>query len=49
MLLSQEGWMFDFVYVDGSHEACDVLSDSVLVWPMLKPQGVRNHLDALYM
>ena len=27
---------FDFVYVDGSHYAADVLADAVLAWPLLK-------------
>lgn len=27
----------DLAYVDGSHDAPDVLSDVVLVWPLLKP------------
>ena len=30
----------DFVYVDGSHAAQDVLTDAVMAWPMLKPDGV---------
>ncbi len=30
----------DFVYVDGSHFAADVLSDAVLAWPLLKSGGV---------
>jgi len=40
MLLNQESWMFDFIYIDGSHEAPTVLSDSVLAFPMLKCGGV---------
>lgn len=31
---------FDFIYVDGSHMAADVLSDAVLSWPLLKLGGV---------
>lgn len=31
--------LFDFIYIDGSHEARDVLSDCVLTWPLLKPGG----------
>jgi predicted O-methyltransferase YrrM len=30
----------DFVYVDGSHDAADVLADAVLVWPLVKPGGL---------
>ena len=28
---------FDFAYVDGSHEAPDVLMDAMLVWDLVKP------------
>jgi len=31
---------FDIAYVDGSHLAHDVLTDLVLTWPLLKPNGV---------
>jgi predicted O-methyltransferase YrrM len=31
---------FDFIYIDGSHDGPDVLEDSVLAFPMLKPGGV---------
>jgi len=31
---------YDFVYVDGSHAAPDVLTDAVLAWPLLKRGGV---------
>jgi Methyltransferase domain len=31
---------FDFIYVDGSHEAADVLSDAVLSWPLLRRGGI---------
>lgn len=30
----------DYVYVDGSHLAIDVLSDAVLSWSLLKPGGI---------
>ncbi|CAG8636168.1 10625_t:CDS:1, partial [Acaulospora colombiana] len=32
--------MFDFVYIDGSHIACDVLSDAVLSWNLVKEGGI---------
>ncbi|MDE2103066.1 MAG: class I SAM-dependent methyltransferase [Patescibacteria group bacterium] len=32
--------IFDFVYVDGSHEARDVLTDALLALPLLKPGGI---------
>ena len=31
---------FDFIYLDGSHEAPDVLSDAVQAWPLLKVGGL---------
>ncbi|RIA80654.1 hypothetical protein C1645_784548 [Glomus cerebriforme] len=31
---------FDFIYIDGSHFACDVLSDAVLSWNLLKEDGI---------
>lgn len=31
---------FDFIYVDGSHDASDVLFDATLCWELLKPGGV---------
>lgn len=31
---------FDFVYIDGSHQAKDVLTDSVYSWYLLKPNGI---------
>lgn len=29
-----------FIYLDGSHEAADVIADLVLLWPLLAPGGV---------
>lgn len=31
---------FDFIYIDGSHIAKDVLTDACMCWPMLKHGGV---------
>lgn len=31
---------YDLIYVDGSHIACDVLTDTVLSWGLLKQSGV---------
>jgi predicted O-methyltransferase YrrM len=31
---------FDFIYIDGSHIACDVLEDAVLSFPLLKEGGI---------
>jgi len=30
---------FDFIYIDGSHLAKDVLTDACMAWPLLKPKG----------
>ena len=32
--------LFDFVYVDGAHDACNVLRDAVLSFELLKPKGI---------
>lgn len=37
---SEHGEAFDFIYVDGSHEAKDVLEDAVLAFPLLKKGGI---------
>lgn len=31
---------FDFIYVDGDHDALPVLTDCVLAWQLLKPGGI---------
>lgn len=31
---------FDFIYIDGSHTAYDVLQDAILCHPLLKPKGL---------
>jgi predicted O-methyltransferase YrrM len=36
---------FDFIYVDGSHEAPDVIADAVLAFKLLKPGGVMGFDD----
>ena len=30
---------YDFAYIDGAHEAKHVISDAVLVWPLLEAGG----------
>lgn len=32
--------LFDFIYIDGSHYASDVLEDAVLAFRLLKPKGI---------
>jgi len=31
---------FDFIYIDGSHVAMDVMTDACLAWPMLRSNGI---------
>lgn len=38
--LAQAGQIFEVIYIDGSHAAADVLSDSTLTWPMLRANGI---------
>jgi predicted O-methyltransferase YrrM len=46
-MISEEGYWnsFDFVYVDGSHRARDVLTDGVMSWNLLKYGGVMAFDD----
>jgi predicted O-methyltransferase YrrM len=46
-MIAGEGYWesFDFVYVDGSHLARDVLMDAALAWNLLKPGGVISFDD----
>ena len=39
---------FDFIYIDGSHKAKDVLTDACMAWPLLKPKGVMVFDDYLW-
>ena len=39
---------FDFIYVDGSHQAPDVLCDAVLAFRLLKPDGIMVFDDYLW-
>lgn len=32
--------LFDFIYIDGSHQAPDVITDACMAWPLLKVGGV---------
>ncbi len=40
---------FDAIYVDGSHETPDVLTDAVLAWGLLKPGGLMAFDDYRYL
>jgi predicted O-methyltransferase YrrM len=39
---------FDFIYIDGSHVAKDVLTDACMAWPMLKPKGFMVFDDYMW-
>jgi hypothetical protein len=38
----EQRWLddMDFIYIDGSHEAADVLRDAVYAWELVKPGGI---------
>jgi predicted O-methyltransferase YrrM len=39
---------FDFIYIDASHTAPDVLTDACLAWPLLKKEGILVFDDYLW-
>jgi len=47
-LAALAGAQFDFIYIDGSHIARDVLTDACMAWPLLKPGGVMVFDDYLW-
>jgi predicted O-methyltransferase YrrM len=38
----------DFIYIDGSHIAKDVLTDACMAWPLLKPKGIMVFDDYMW-
>lgn len=48
LLVSGHNGTFDFVYVDGSHQASDVLADAILAFHLLKVGGVLIFDDYLW-
>ena len=40
--------IFDFIYIDGSHVAKDVLTDACMAWPLLKPKGIMVFDDYMW-
>ena len=38
----------DFIYIDGSHVAKDVLTDACMAWPLLKPKGLMVFDDYMW-
>lgn len=39
---------FDFIYVDGSHRAKDVMTDACIAWGMLRPGGIMVFDDYMW-
>lgn len=39
-LITNDAPLFDFIYIDGSHQAPDVLADACMAWPLLKSGGI---------
>jgi predicted O-methyltransferase YrrM len=39
---------FDFIYIDGSHKAPDVLTDACMAWPLLKKGGLMVFDDYMW-
>jgi hypothetical protein len=40
--------LFDFIYIDGSHVAKDVLTDACMAWPLLKQGGIMVFDDYMW-
>lgn len=40
--------LYDFIYIDGSHTAPDVLTDACMAWPLLKPAGLMVFDDYMW-
>ena len=47
MLTNQVG-SYDFIYIDGSHVAKDVMTDACMAWPLLKSGGIMVFDDYLW-
>ena len=46
--ITQEKYSFDFIYIDGSHIAKDVLTDACMSWPLLKRGGFMVFDDYMW-
>ncbi|MBV9520417.1 MAG: class I SAM-dependent methyltransferase, partial [Hyphomicrobiales bacterium] len=47
-LIARQANFFDFIYIDGSHQAPDVLTDSVLAFQLLRVGGIMVWDDYLW-
>lgn len=48
VLRTLKGKTFDFIYLDGSHQAKDVMTDACLAWPLLRKDGVLVFDDYMW-
>lgn len=46
--LITDNYKFDFIYIDGSHTAYDVMTDACMAWGMLKQGGIMLFDDYLW-
>lgn len=46
--LTTDNQHFDFIYIDGSHIAKDVLTDACMAWPLLKLEGLMVFDDYMW-
>jgi hypothetical protein len=46
--LITDNYKFDFIYIDGSHTAPDVMTDACMAWGMLKQGGIMLFDDYLW-
>ena len=44
----EQHYKFDFIYIDGSHVAKDVMTDACMSWPLLKRNGFMVFDDYLW-
>ena len=44
----RHGAFYDFIYIDGSHKAPDVLTDACMSWPLLKREGLMVFDDYMW-
>lgn len=47
-LITDQGYLFDFIYIDGSHTAPDVLTDACMAFGLLRSGGVMLFDDYLW-
>ena len=48
LITNQKSNYFDFIYIDGSHMASDVLSDAILSFELFKINGIIGFDDYLW-